>query len=454
MGDYALNLAMRLAKVARQAPINIARRIAEVLSAQSAWFSKVEAVPPGYVNLTLSPAAIARALESTNADAHLALRRPGSALTVVVDYSGVNIAKQMHVGHLRSTIIGDVIVRVLAARGEKVIRQNHLGDWGVPIAMVLWKAQPLIREAEAQGKPLAEVLTLADLETLYREATLAAKAEPAAGEEVRRILVQLQNGDAQLCADWRKITRLSMEEVYRIYALMGVTLTQADERGESFYNHLLADTMAAIHAAGKLVESQGAQCVFLDGFTTKDGSPLPVLVQKSDGGFNYATFDLAALRHCIEELGADEVIYVTDARQSLHFAQIFAVAAACGWLQRGEETVRLEHVPFGSVLGEDNKPLKTRSGENVKLTDLLAEAVDRAYAVVNEKNPELPEEKKRAVAHAVGIGAVKYAEPLPRSQQRLRLRLGTHAGTRRQHRALSAICPRAHQLHLSQGRRQ
>lgn len=410
MGDYAVTLAMRLAKAARQAPIKIAGRMAALLAAREDWFSRVEAASPGYVNLTLSSAAIARMLEARDAAGAAALRHAGVPRTVVVDYSGVNIAKQMHVGHLRTTIIGDALARVLAARGERVIRQNHLGDWGLPIAMVLWKAQPRIHELEAQGAALSGALTLADLEALYREAALACKTEAGAAETCRHLLVLLQNGDAQLRADWQKITRLSMDEVYRVYELMDVTLVQDDERGESFYHDLLSATVADIQASGHLEESQGAQCVFPDGFVTKDGSPLPVIVQKSDGGYNYATFDLAAVRHCVEALHADAIIYVTDARQSLHFAQIFAVAGLCGWLSRDGAPVVLEHVAFGSVLGEDNTPLKTRSGENVKLAELLAEALERAYAVVTEKNPALPEEKKRAVARAVGIGAVKYAD--------------------------------------------
>jgi len=407
MGDYALNLAMRLAKVARRAPIQIATAIAEALAQETAWFSKAEAVMPGYINLSIADTALAQQLEATAKDADLCLHESGAPQTVVVDYSGVNIAKQMHVGHLRSTIIGDVIARVLDARGDTVIRQNHLGDWGLQIAMVLWKAQPELRKVEA-GE--ATPLQLADLEQLYREASAACKDDAEISEAVHRILVDLQNGDPALLADWQTITRLSMDEVYRVYQDMGSGLTPESERGESFYRDQLAGTVQSLNDCGVLVESQGAKCVFLEKFKNKDDQPLPVIVQKSDGGFNYETFDLAAIRFRIEQLHADRLIYITDARQALHFDQVFTVAQSCGWTKRDGETVSLEHVAFGSVLGEDNKPLKTRSGENVKLTDLLQEAVDRAYAVVNEKNPELPEERKRAVAHAAGIGAVKYAD--------------------------------------------
>lgn len=410
MGDYAMNLPMRLAKLARKAPMVLAQRMAELLSTNTNWFASVQAAPPGYVNLTLADSAVACLLRQAADDAELGLRKVGAPQTVVVDYSGVNIAKQMHVGHLRSTIIGDTIARVLEARGETVIRQNHLGDWGLPIAMVIWKAQPLLRRMEAEGIDPASELTLAKLEDLYRAATATAKEDPAVSAAIHDILVQLQNGNAQLLADWATITRLSMGEVYRIYALMGVSLRQADERGEGFYRDRLADTVQALDDCGVLVESQGAQCVFLEQFKGKDGQPLPVIVRKSDGGFNYETFDLAAVRFRIDELGAERMIYVTDARQALHFQQIFAVVDACGWTKRNEGKVELDHVTFGSVLGEDNKPLKTRSGENVKLADLLNEAIERAYTEVNEKNPTLPEEQRQEIAHAVGIGAVKYAD--------------------------------------------
>ncbi|NLI75933.1 MAG: arginine--tRNA ligase [Candidatus Riflebacteria bacterium] len=409
-GDFALNAAMKLAKPARTRPLDLAQKMVAALAAETAWFTKVEAVPPGFINLFLTDEAITRELGRFAEDAEMGLRRDGRPETVVVDYSSVNIAKQMHVGHLRSTIIGDVLARVLSARGDRVIRQNHLGDWGLPMAMVLWKATPLLRDLEAKGLDPARELSLAQLETLYREATRACEAQPEAAAACHDILVRLQNGDAVLLQDWRTITRLSMREVYRLYEELGVLLTQEDEAGESHYRDSLADTVRQIRESGHLVESRGAQCVFLEHFKAKDGSPLPVIVQKSDGGFNYETFDLAAILYRIHALKASRLIYVTDARQALHFAQVFDVAHVCGWTKDPGRPVTLEHVPFGSVLGEDNKPLKTRSGENVKLADLLAEAVERARAVVEEKNPDLPEETKRQVARMVGIGAIKYAD--------------------------------------------
>ncbi len=410
-GDFALNTAMRLAKPAKKRPLELAEEIAAILRTEADWFERVEVAPPGFVNIFLKTSVIGRVLAETAKRADLGVWREDRPQTVVVDYSSVNIAKQMHVGHLRSTIIGDVLSRVLEARGEKVVRQNHLGDWGLPIAMVIWKAGPLLRDIEGRGVPVESELTLAKLETLYRDATAACKEDPAAAATCHDILVKLQNGDEQLLRDWHTVTRVSMAEVYRMYAELGVKLAPEHECGESFYRDRLAAAVEAVKQAGRLVESQGARCVFLEHFKAKDGSPLPVIVQKSDGGYNYETFDLAAVIYRVNELAADRVIYVTDARQALHFAQVFDVAAVCGWTKRaGGGAVTFEHVPFGSVLGEDNKPLKTRSGENVKLSDLIAEAVERAYATVCEKNADLPEEQKRRVAKAVGIGAVKYAD--------------------------------------------
>ncbi|HNV69320.1 MAG TPA: arginine--tRNA ligase [Candidatus Ozemobacteraceae bacterium] len=409
-GDFSLNTAMRLAKPAKQPPQKIAQRLVELLKPIEEWFGKVEVVGPGFVNLFCTDASIEKALTSMACDQRLGVPATGNGQIVVIDYSSVNIAKQMHVGHLRSTIIGDVLARVLEALGYTVIRQNHLGDWGVPIAMVIWKTAPILRDLEQRGLDPAQELSLSRLEEIYRQVTQECASDPAKAEECRKVLVSLQAGDPQLVKDWETITRISMSEVYRIYRLLNVTLTEKDERGESFYRDRLAQTVQVIRESGKLEESQGAQCVFLQQFKTKDGSPLPIIVQKSDGGYNYETFDLAAVRYRIADLHADRVIYVTDARQALHFSQFFAVADTCGWTNKNSKRIPLEHVTFGSVMGEDNKPLKTRSGENVKLSDLLAEAVERSLNVVREKNGDLSPERQQAVAEAVGIGAVKYAD--------------------------------------------
>lgn len=407
-GDFSLNAAMKLAKAAKCAPIKLAQEIAAALESEKSWFARVEIAGPGFINLYLDDSVIAQSFNQIANTEDLNLHNANQNEVTVVDYSSVNIAKQMHVGHLRSTIIGDVLARVIEALGNPVIRQNHLGDWGLPMAMVLFKAQPILRKAEQDGVPAENLLPLARLEELYKEATAECKTNAETAKECHDVLVRLQQGDEQLLADWKKITRISMLEVYRIYRLLNVKLDEENECGESFYRKMLAETVAEIEKTGLLVDSEGAKCVFLDEFKGKDGTALPVIVQKSDGGYNYGTFDLAALRYRTHKLGAHRIIYVTDARQVLHFKQIFATAQATGIL--ADQSVRLEHVPFGSILGEDNKPLKTRSGENVKLADLLAEAIDKAYQVVSEKNAALSEDYKQEVAKMVGIGAIKYAD--------------------------------------------
>lgn len=407
-GDFSMNAAMKLAKAAKCPPIKLAQEMVAALAAETNWFTRVEIAGPGFINLFLQDQVISDSFNELSGSDDLNLGATDQNESTVVDYSSVNIAKQMHVGHLRSTIIGDVLARVIEALGNKVVRQNHLGDWGLPMAMVLFKAQPVLRQAEATGTPAEELLPLARLEELYKQATAECKADNEIARQCHDVLVQLQQGDAQLLEDWKKITRISMIEVYRIYRLLNVKLGQENECGESFYRDMLAETVSEIEKAGLLVESEGARCVFLDEFKSKEGNPLPVIVQKSDGGFNYGTFDLAALRYRTHKLGAHRIIYVTDARQVLHFKQIFATAKACRLL--ADETVKLEHVPFGTILGEDNKPLKTRSGENVKLSELLDEAIEKAFQVVSEKNAGLSEDYKKEVAQMVGIGAIKYAD--------------------------------------------
>lgn len=407
-GDFSMNAAMKFAKAAKCAPIKLAGEMVEILAAEKDWFNRVEIAGPGFINMFLTDAMIEKCFNEVAGETDILASASEGNEKTVVDYSSVNIAKQMHVGHLRSTIIGDVLARVIEALGNPVVRQNHLGDWGLPMAMVIWKAEPEIARARQAGEPLEKALPLAKLEELYKAASAECKENPEAASACHEYLVRLQSGDQQLIDLWHQITRVSMVEVYRIYNQLNVKLTPENECGESFYRDMLAETVEEIKKGGHLEESEGAQCVFLDEFKAKDGSPLPVIVQKSDGGFNYGTFDLAALRYRTTKLAADRIIYVTDARQALHFKQIFSVAKVAELLAKPD--VKLEHVAFGTILGEDNKPLKTRSGENVKLAELLNEAIEKAYQVVQEKNAQLPDEKKREVAEMVGIGAVKYAD--------------------------------------------
>jgi arginyl-tRNA synthetase len=315
----------------------------------------------------------------------------------------------MHVGHLRSTIIGDAICRIVEFLGHKVIRQNHIGDWGTQFGMLINCALKSGTGAseEASGQSPSEDLSVSDTEQLYRDAKAKFDADPAFATESREWVVKLQSHDAAAVRFWRSIVRASLAECQQMYDGLGTTLMPEDARGESAYNDDLPDVVGDLAKAGLAMESDGAMCVFPEGFKNKEGEALPFIIQKSDGAYLYATTDLAALRYRVNELKADRIVYVTDARQKLHFEMLFAVARMAKWVGEG---VELSHVMFGSVLGENGKPLKTRSGENVKLKDLLDEAVDRAKAVVEEKNPDLTAEKKAEVARAVGIGAVKYAD--------------------------------------------
>jgi arginyl-tRNA synthetase len=319
---------------------------------------------------------------------------------IIVDFSSPNIAKEMHVGHLRSTIIGDSIARILEFQGHDVLRLNHVGDWGTQFGMLI----TYLREAYPAALTTSDALDLGDLVALYRAAKKRFDEDEVFKETARQAVVELQAGDREATLAWQLLCDQSRREFQKIYDALDI---QIAERGESFYNPYLTDVVKDLQALGLLEENQGAQCVFLEGFTNKAGEPLPLIVQKSDGGYNYATTDLAAIRYRINTDKAERIIYVTDAGQSDHFAQVFQVATRAGWLPN---TVKVKHVPFGLVQGEDGKKLKTRSGETVTLKSLLDEAIARAGAIVEEYNPESSEEFKREVATAVGLGAVKYAD--------------------------------------------
>ena len=336
----------------------------------------------------------------------------------------------MHVGHLRSTVIGDAIVRTLEFAGHHVIRMNHLGDWGTQFGMLtqhmLDTNTQHLKDFEALG-------------TLYREAKARFDEDPAFADSARRRVVALQAGDPATIALWQDLVDVSLAHINHLYAQLDVTLTDEDVTGESFYNDRLAGTVAALLEAGVAVESDGAVAVFSEQFKNPDGSPAVLIVRKSDGGYGYGATDLASIRYRIDDLHADRLIYITDARQSQHFQMVFAAAARAGWT--GDRPP--EHIWFGTMLGEDGKPFKTRSGGTIRLSDLLDEAVERARAVVDAKSPELPEDERAAIANAVGIGAVKYADLSTSRQRDLAVQLRPHARARRQHRALPALRVRA-----------
>ncbi len=410
-GDYQANGVMALAKQLKTNP----RKLAEQVVAQldlSDLCEPPEIAGPGFINLRLKPAYIAEQLRQINDDpqGRLGIAEEPEPRTIVVDFSSPNVAKQMHVGHLRSTIMGDCISRLLEFLGHRILRQNHIGDWGTQFGMLICHLYRQYGQTLRDSDDALSGLNIPDMEAFYREAKALFDSDADFASASREYVVRLQSGDPDVLRAWRFICDQSLRSFQGLYRELGVELTQNDVRGESAYNDDLPRVVEDLRQAGLATESDGAVCVFPPGFKTKEGEPLPFIIQKSDGAYLYATTDLAALRYRVDVLKADLIVYVTDARQIQHFQMLFKVAEMAGWDQRDGRKVELVHVPFGSVLGEDGKPLKTRSGENVKLKELLDEAVERARAVVEEKNPDLPPLQKAKIAEAVGVGAVKYAD--------------------------------------------
>ncbi|WP_439885107.1 arginine--tRNA ligase [Pseudomonas syringae] len=395
-GDFASNIAMMLAKPAGMKPRDLAEKLIAALPADE-QVSKVEIAGPGFLNFFQNTQALAARLDAALADPQLSVRKAGPAQRVVVDLSAPNLAKEMHVGHLRSTIIGDGVANVLGFLGDTVIRQNHVGDWGTQFGMLL---------AYLQEKP-ATSDELSDLENFYRAAKQRFDESEEFAERARGLVVKLQGGDAECLALWKRFNEISLSHCQKTYERLNVNLTPADVMGESAYNDDLANVVSDLKAAGLLVESNGALCVFLEEFRTAEDTPLPVIVQKAGGGYLYATTDLAAIRYRSKVLKADRALYFVDQRQALHFQQVFEVARRAGFVHEG---MQLEHMGFGTMNGADGRPFKTRDGGTVKLIDLLDEAEERAYTLVKEKNPEVAEAELRSIAKAVGISAVKYAD--------------------------------------------
>ena len=395
-GDFASNIAMMLAKPAGMKPRDLAEKIIAALPADEN-VAKAEIAGPGFLNFFQNTQALASRLDAALADERIGVRKAGPAQRTVVDLSAPNLAKEMHVGHLRSTIIGDGVARVLEFLGDEVIRQNHVGDWGTQFGMLM---------AYLQENPITSD-ELSDLENFYRAAKQRFDESTEFADRARGLVVKLQAGDAECLALWTKFKDISLSHCQKTYELLNVKLTMADVMGESAYNDDLINVVNDLKAKGMLVESNGAQCVFLDEFKNADGEPLPVIIVKADGGYLYATTDLAAVRYRSGVLKADRALYFVDQRQALHFQQVFAVARKAGFVTHPME---MEHMGFGTMNGADGRPFKTRDGGTVKLVDLLDEAEERAYALVKGKNPELDEAELRQIARAVGIGAVKYAD--------------------------------------------
>ncbi len=402
-GDYQANIALSLSKQLGQQPRAIAQKLLEHLDVTGICETPTIA-GPGFINLRLEPTYLEAQLSAIQRNLRLGINQAKKPQHVIVDFSSPNIAKEMHVGHLRSTIIGDCIARILEFRGHDVLRLNHVGDWGTQFGMLI----AYLREAYPEALTTSNALDLGDLVTFYRKAKQRFDADKEFQQTARQEVVKLQTGEADSRRAWQLLCEQSRREFQSIYDLLDIKLT---ERGESFYNPLLGAVVEDLAQQGLLVEDSGAKCVFLEGFTNKAGEPLPLIVKKSDGGYNYATTDLAAIRYRIQQDGAERIIYVTDAGQANHFAQVFQVARRAGWLT---DKVEVVHVPFGLVLGEDGKKLQTRSGETVRLRDLLDEAIARTdtdlEARLNEEGREETAEFKAHVAKVVGISAVKYAD--------------------------------------------
>ncbi len=402
-GDYQCNISLSLSKQLGQPPRVIAQKLLEHLDVTGICQTPTIA-GPGFINLTLKPAYLEAQLSDIQRDPRLGVEAAKTPQRVILDFSSPNIAKEMHVGHLRSTIIGDSIARILEFQGHDVLRLNHVGDWGTQFGMLIC----YLREAYPAALTTANALEIGDLVSFYKQAKKRFDEDEAFKEASRQEVVKLQSGAEDSRNAWQLLCEQSRREFQVIYDWLDVKLT---ERGESFYNPLLPGIVENLSQSGLLEENEGAMCVFVEGFTNKAGEPLPLIIQKSDGGYNYATTDLAALCYRIQKDQAERIIYVTDAGQANHFTQVFQVARRAGWLTDDVEVV---HVPFGLVLGEDGKKFSTRSGETVRLRDLLDEAIARSRADLEarlqEEGRDETEDFQANVAKVVGISAVKYAD--------------------------------------------
>ncbi|TGC97938.1 arginine--tRNA ligase [Salmonella enterica] len=397
-GDYQANGMMAVAKKLGMAPRQLAEQVLTHLDL-SGIASKVEIAGPGFINIFLEPAFLAEQVQQALTSDRLGVSQP-TRQTIVVDYSAPNVAKEMLVGHLRSTIIGDAAVRTLEFLGHHVIRANHVGDWGTQFGM-------LIAWLEKQQQETAGDMALAEIEGFYRDAKKHYDEDEAFAERARNYVVKLQSGDTYFREMWRKLVDITMTQNQITYDRLNVTLTRDDVMGESLYNPMLPGIVADLKAKGLAVESEGATVVFLDEFKNKEGDPMGVIIQKKDGGYLYTTTDIACAKYRYETLHADRVLYYIDSRQHQHLMQAWTIVRKAGYVP---DSVPLEHHMFGMMLGKDGKPFKTRAGGTVKLADLLDEALERARRLVAEKNPDMSADELEKLANAVGIGAVKYAD--------------------------------------------
>ncbi len=401
-GDYTCSAPMALARSLNEAPIELATRLAGALEVGDIC-EPPEVVKPGFVNLRMRSDWLATRAAARIGDPRVGVGLVANPQTVVFDYSSPNVAKEMHVGHLRSTIIGDCLANIYEFVGHRVERLNHLGDWGTQFGMLITHLADVAPEAIESGSSSG----LGDLVSFYQAAKVRFDEDNDFAQRARSRVVDLQAGEPTARAAWIVLVDISKRENQEIYDLLGVN--ELEDRGESFYEPMLKDVVSDLEAKGLLVVDGGAKCVFVEGFTNKEGDPLPLIVQKADGGYNYATTDLAAIRHRVDN-GADRIVYVVDAGQAQHLQMVFAVARSAGWLSENTDAI---HVAFGLVLGEDGKRLRTRSGDSVRLRELLDEAVERSSSFVldraEERGNPVPKDVER-IAQVIGIGAVKYAD--------------------------------------------
>jgi len=398
-GDYQANGIMGAAKQLGCNPREFAQKVLDVLNLDGIA-SKTEIAGPGFINIFLSETFLAAQAEAALADERLGVAQD-TPQTIVADYSAPNVAKEMHVGHLRSTIIGDAVVRTLEFLGHNVIRANHIGDWGTQFGMLIAN---LDRVQQASGEVSME---LADLEAFYRESKQLYDEDPQFAETARNYVVKLQGGDPFCLAMWKKLVDITMIQNQCNYDRLNVSLTRDNVMGESMYNDMLAQIVSDLQAKGLAVEDDGAQVVFLDEFKNKDGEAMGVIIQKRDGGFLYTTTDIACAKYRYETLGADRILYFIDSRQHQHLMQAWTIVRKAGYIP---EQVSLEHHAFGMMLGKDGRPFKTRAGGTVRLADLLDEAQERASTLIESKNPTLSAEEKANIANTVAMAAVKYAD--------------------------------------------
>ncbi|MEU2512596.1 arginine--tRNA ligase [Streptomyces syringium] len=404
--DFQANGMLALAKKLKGNPRELAAKVVEQLPAGE-LIKDVEVSGPGFLNITITDEAIVKTLAERAADDRLGVPFAEHPGTTVIDYAQPNVAKEMHVGHLRNSVIGDAVVRILEFSGEKVVRRHHIGDWGTQFGMLIQYLIEHPHELDHKGGEVSGEEAMSSLNRLYKASRTLFDSDEEFKARARRRVVDLQAGDEETLALWQRFVDESKIYFYSVFDKLDVEIRDEDIVGESGYNDMLAETCRLLEESGVAVRSNGALCVFFDDVKGPDGKPSPLIVQKSDGGFGYAATDLSAIRDRVGNLQADTLLYVVDARQSLHFKMVFETARRAGWLTEGTKAVQLG---FGTVLGKDGKPFKTREGETVRLVDLLDEAIDRATAVVREKAQDLTEEQIAERGAQVGIGAVKYAD--------------------------------------------